>query len=150
MAGDEFLDLKLNTWSRNTFQPWGEALNALAFYLFARKIHDQIRDIFLMMLGMSRTSNNLSANLYTGAVSAKKISISVSHQAGDGIPGSYQMTIKSDDNSFYSQNSKEKQALTVPEKTLLELVNDFYKIHFFNYQKLTPLKSRSCIRTILL
>jgi hypothetical protein len=53
------------------------------------------------------------------------------HQPGAGIPGGYQITISGDGYSFYSQNSKVKQAFTVLNETLLELVNDFYKIHFF-------------------
>ena len=114
---------------------------------------------FLMMLGMSLTSNNLSAKPHLSRLPAqyplKKITISISHQPGAGIPGGYQMTINGDGNSFYSQNSKEKRALTVTKETLLELVNDFYKIHFFELpdtyaiKKQVVLKDNTTVATVV-
>jgi len=114
---------------------------------------------FVIMLGMSLTSNNLSANPHLSRLPAqyplKKITITLSHQPGTGIPGGYQITISGDGNSFYSQNSKEKQALTVPKETLLELVNDFYRIHFFELKdtyavkKQVVLKDNTTVATIV-
>ena len=100
----------------------------------------------LMMLGMSLTSSNLSAKSHLSPLPAqyplKKVTISLSHQSGAGMPGSYQITINGDGNSFFIQNSKEKQAFTVPKETLLELVNDFYKIHFFELPDTYAVKKR--------
>ncbi len=52
---------------------------------------------FLMMLGMSLTSNNLSAKPHLSRLPAqyplKKITISISYQPGAGIPGGYQMAV---------------------------------------------------------
>jgi len=114
---------------------------------------------FVMMLGMSLTSNNLSANPHLSRLPAqyplKKITISILHQPGAGIPGGYQITLNGDGNSFYSQSSKEKQALSIPKETLLELVNDFYKIHFFELpdtyavKKQVVLKDNTTVATVV-
>jgi hypothetical protein len=112
-----------------------------------------------MMLGISLTSNNLSAKPHLSRLPAqyplKKITISISHQPGAAMPGGYQIIINGDGNSFYRQNSKEKQALTVPKETLLELVNDFYKIHFFELpdtyavKKQVVLKDNTTVATVV-
>ena len=106
---------------------------------------------FLMMLGISLTCNNLSANPHLSRLPAqyplKKITISILHHPGAGIPDGYQITLSGDGNSFYSQNSKEKQALTFPNETLLELVNDFYKIHFFELPDTNSTASASIIKS---
>lgn len=103
-----------------------------------------------MILGMGLISNNLSANPHLSRLPAqyplKKITISILHQPGAGIPGGYQITISGDGNSFYNQNSKEKKALFVPNETLLELVNDFYKIHFFELPDTYAVKKRVVIK----
>lgn len=114
---------------------------------------------FVMMLGMSLISNNLSANPHLSRLPAqyplKKITISILHQPGAGVPGGYHITLSGDGNSFYSQNSKEKQALNVPNETLLELVNDFYKIHFFELpdtygvKKQVVLKNNNTVATVV-
>jgi hypothetical protein len=111
------------------------------------------------MLWMSLISNNLSANPHSSRLPAqyplKKITISILYQPGLGIQGGYKITLNGDGNSFYSQNSKEKQALTVPKETLLELVNDFYKIHFFELsdtyavKKQVVLKNNTTVATVV-
>jgi hypothetical protein len=113
----------------------------------------------LTMLGMSLISNNLSANPHLSRLPAqyplKKITISILHQPGAGIPGGYQIIISGDGNSFYKQNSKENTALIVPNETLLELVNDFYKIHFFELpdtyvvKKQVVLKDNTTVATVV-
>lgn len=113
----------------------------------------------LMMLGLGLTSNYLSANPHLSRLPAQyplsKITISILHQPGAGNPGGYQITIRGDGNSFYNHNSKEKKALNVPNETLLELVNDFYKIHFFELpdtyavKKRVVLKDNSTVATVV-
>jgi len=107
---------------------------------------------FLMMLGMSLTSSSLSANPHLSRLPAqyplKKITISILHQPGAGTPGGYQITLSGDGNSFYSQNSKEKQTLAVPNEILLELVNDFYKIHFFELPDTYAVKKQVVLKDI--
>lgn len=61
----------------------------------------------------------------------KNILISVSSQSSSDLSKNYQVSINGNGNSFYIKNNQEKQALTVANETLLELVNDFYTIHFF-------------------
>jgi hypothetical protein len=114
---------------------------------------------FLIMLGMSLISNNLSANPHLSHLPAqyplKKITISILHQTGSSISGGYQITISGNGSSFYSQNSKDKLAVTVSKETLLELVNDFYKIHFFELpdtyaiKKQVVLKDNTIVATVV-
>jgi hypothetical protein len=87
---------------------------------------------FLFILGMSLMSNTVSANPDLPLTyPLKEVIISILHQTGHGIPGGYQVTLSGDDKSFYSRNNEAQQQLTVDNKALLELVNDFYQIHFF-------------------
>ncbi|MDD2737733.1 MAG: hypothetical protein PHR94_02250 [Methylomonas lenta] len=60
-----------------------------------------------------------------------EVAISILHQTGHGISGGYQVTLNGDGRSFYSRKSEAQQQLTVDNKALLELINNFYQIHFF-------------------
>lgn len=111
---------------------------------------------FLIMLGMILISNDLLANPpLPSQYPLNKIKISILHKTPPGIPGGYQITINGSGNSFYSQNSHEKQAFTVPKETLLELVNDFYTIHFFELEdtytvkKQVRLKDKTTVATVV-
>lgn len=111
---------------------------------------------FLILLGMILISNDLSANPpLPSQYPLNKIKISILHKTAPGIPGGYQITINGTGNSFYSQNSHDKQAFTVPKETLLELVNDFYTIHFFELadtyavKKQVILKNSTTLATVV-
>lgn len=83
-------------------------------------------------LGVSLMTNNLSANSAVPLqYTLKEISISLLHQTGHGIPGGYEIIINGGANSFYSRNKETQNPISIDNKTLLELVNDFYSSHFF-------------------
>jgi len=109
----------------------------------------------LITLGMSLMANNLSANPDLPLqFPLKEILISIVHQTGHGIPGGYEITISGVGNSFYSRSGAPKLAQSVDKKTILELVNDFYQIHFFeladtySVKKLVVLKDDTTLATI--
>ncbi|MEQ1619984.1 MAG: hypothetical protein ABL919_01165 [Methylococcales bacterium] len=111
---------------------------------------------FLCMLGMIIISNDLLANPpLPSQYPLNKIKISILHKTPPGIPGGYQITINGSGNSFYIQDSQEKQALNVSKETLLELVNDFYTIHFFELpdtyavKKQVILKNNATLATVV-
>ncbi|MDP3335131.1 MAG: hypothetical protein Q8S55_24565 [Methylococcaceae bacterium] len=111
---------------------------------------------FFILLGMSLNSNVLLANPPLPAqYPLNKIKISILHKPAPGIPDGYQITINGIGNSFYSQNNHEKHAFTVPRETLLELVNDFYTIHFFELadtyavKKQVRLKDNTTVATVV-
>lgn len=77
-------------------------------------------------------SNTLSANPELPLTYLlKEVTISILHQTSHGIQGGYQTTLSGDGNSFFSRNGETQQPLTIVNKDLLELVNGFYQIHFF-------------------
>jgi hypothetical protein len=99
------------------------------------------------MLGTILISNDLSANPPLPAqYPLNKIKISILHTTAPGIPGNYQITINGSGDSFYSQNSHEKQTFTVPKETLLELVNDFYTSHFFELKDTYAVKKQVVLK----
>ena len=93
---------------------------------------------------------------FTGAVSAEKNNNL--HFALNQVP-IIQVVTKSllavTATVFIVKTAKEKQALTVPNETLLELVNDFYKIHFFelpdtyDVKKQVVLKNNNTVATVV-
>lgn len=86
----------------------------------------------LITLGMSMVPNSLLANPdLPSTYPLKNVIISILHQTSHSIPGGYQVTLSGDGNSFYSRNGEHQQPLAVDKNILLELVNDFYQIHFF-------------------
>jgi hypothetical protein len=109
----------------------------------------------LITLGMTLMTNKLSANSELPLqYPLTAITISILHQTGHGIPGGYQITISGDGSSFYSRNGETQQPLSVDKKTLLELVNGFYQIHFFELadtyavKKQVVLKDGTTVATI--
>ena len=109
----------------------------------------------LITLGMSLMANNLSANPDLPLqFPLKEILISIVHQTGHGIPGGYEIIISGDGSSFYSRTGAPQLAQSVDKKTILELVNDFYQIHFFeladtySVKKLVVLKDDTTLATV--
>ncbi|MEQ1600450.1 MAG: hypothetical protein ABL885_01645 [Methylophilaceae bacterium] len=59
------------------------------------------------------------------------VSISLLQQTAHGIAGGYQITLRGDGNNIYSCNGKTQQVPTIDKKALLDLINEFYELHFF-------------------
>ena len=84
----------------------------------------------------------------------EKVSIIISSQSGEDNSKNYQISINGNGNSFFSQN-KEKQPLNITNDTLLELLNDFYAIHFFEIadtftvKKQVILKNNKTVTTLI-
>ena len=100
-------------------------------------------------------TNNLSANSdLPTQYPLKEVLISILHQTSRGIPGGYQITISGDGSSSYSLNGEAQQALSVDKKILMELVNSFYQIHFFelvdtySVKKQVVLKDGATVATV--
>ena len=62
-----------------------------------------------------------------------QVSISIDHQTGRGIPGGYRIAIEGSGNGSYRSDSTEtlQTDLAISSNTLLSLLNEFYRIHFF-------------------
>lgn len=62
-----------------------------------------------------------------------QVNISLSHQTGHRLPGSYQINISGtlDAMKVVDQNLKEEVKLS--ESVFIELLNEFYQIHFFEF-----------------
>lgn len=59
-----------------------------------------------------------------------QVAITVLHQTSRGIPGGYEIAIQGGGNGFYLQNAL-KTEQQISSRTLIDLLNDFYRIHFF-------------------
>jgi hypothetical protein len=84
----------------------------------------------------------------------KKVLITVSSQSGNKNTESHQISLNGNANSYVSKNN-EKQPLNVTNDTLIELLNDFYAVHFFeisdtfNVTKKVVLKDNQTVTTIV-
>ena len=85
----------------------------------------------------------------------KKVLITLSSQPGKDNPENYQVAISGNGDSFFSQNNKPKQPLSITSDTVLELLNDFYAIHFFEIadtftvKKQVMLKDNKIVTTVV-
>ena len=70
----------------------------------------------------------------------KDVRISILHQTGHRIPGSYQINISGEGRASYTIDKKQTTNIILPNKTLIELLNDFYRIHFFELQDTYTIK----------
>jgi hypothetical protein len=64
-----------------------------------------------------------------------EVTISVLHQTGHGIPGGYELTIAGDGSGSHRQIKDDKPIETntqLSSEQLMELINRFYQIHFFD------------------
>ncbi|MDP3840351.1 MAG: hypothetical protein Q8Q54_15650 [Methylococcales bacterium] len=112
---------------------------------------------FFIVLITNLISNNLLASTHfplPAQYPLEKISITISNQSGKDNSENYQISINGNGNSFFSQN-KEKQPLNITNDTLLELLNDFYAIHFFEIadtftvKKQVTLKNNKTVTTLI-
>ena len=109
----------------------------------------------LTMLLSLITHNTLASTHIPAQYPLKKITITVIHPVKRNTPESYTISIKANGNSFLARANQEKQALTVSNDALLDLVNDFYTIHFFeladNYavKKQVLLKEGNMVTTVI-
>ncbi|MCX7103047.1 MAG: hypothetical protein NTX38_16590 [Methylobacter sp.] len=79
--------------------------------------------------------NTILASPYIPSLPAQyplnKTLITISSQSGKDNSENYKISINGNGASFFNKNNKEKQSLSVTNDRLLELLNDFYAIHFF-------------------
>jgi len=60
-----------------------------------------------------------------------QVAISILHHTSHGIPGGFEIAIQGGGNGFYLQNAV-KTELQISSNTLIDLLNDFYRIRFFD------------------
>jgi hypothetical protein len=86
-----------------------------------------------------------------------EVTISVLHQTGHGIPGGYELTIRGDGSGSLHQIKNDKPIETntlLSTEQLMELINRFYQIHFFELtdsyteKYMVILKDKSTVATI--
>jgi hypothetical protein len=86
-----------------------------------------------------------------------EVTISVLHQTGHGMPGGYELTIKGSGSVSHLQTKDDKPIetnLQLSTEQLMELINRFYQIHFFeladtySVTKEVVLKDKSTVATI--
>jgi len=104
--------------------------------------------IFSILLGVF-VSNNVLAKPYSSILPAqfpvKKILITVSSQPTSGNADIYHVSLKGDGNSFLVKNN-EKQPLKISTDTLIELLNDFYSVHFFEIPDTFHIKKKAVLK----
>lgn len=111
--------------------------------------------VFTLLI-TSLMSNTLLAGSHLPAqYLLKKVLITLSSQPGKDNPENYQVAISGNGDSFFSQNNKPKQPLSITSDTVLELLNDFYAIHFFEIadtftvKKQVMLKDNKIVTTVV-
>lgn len=78
-----------------------------------------------------------------------QVAISILHQTSRGIPGGYEIAIHGNGNGFYLQNADAnpvKIELQISSDTLINLLNNFYLIHFFELADTYQVKKQVVIR----
>lgn len=102
--------------------------------------------VFTMLI-TSLMSNTLLAGSHLPAqYPLKKVLITLSSQSGKNNPENYQISISGNGDSFFSQNNKPKQPLSMTSDTVLELLNDFYAIHFFEIKDTFAIKEQVILK----
>lgn len=113
--------------------------------------------LFTIFLGII-FSNNVLAKPYSPVLPTqfplKKIQITVSSQSNNKNAEFYNISLNGDGNSFFIKNN-EKQPIKVANDTLIDLLNDFYAVHFFetsdtfHIKKKVVLKDSETLTTIV-
>lgn len=113
--------------------------------------------LFSVLIGVF-FSNTVMAKPYSSVLPTqfpiKKVLITVSSQTGNKNTESYRISLNGNGNSYFSKNN-EKQAIKVSNDTLIELLNDFYAVHFFeisdtfNVKKRVVIKDNQTVTTIV-
>jgi len=70
------------------------------------------------------------------------VRITILHQTGHRLPGGYKISISGDGKGTYVSDKEGEKKLDVKNETLLELLNDFYRIHFFELQDTWTVKKQ--------
>jgi hypothetical protein len=111
--------------------------------------------VFTLLI-TSLVSNTLLAGSHLPAqYPLKKVLITLSSQSGKDNPENYQVAISGNGDSFFSQNNEPKQPLSITSDKVLELLNDFYAIHFFEIadtftvKKQVMLKDNKIVTTVV-
>lgn len=60
--------------------------------------------------------------------------ITVIHPIQQNTPESYTISINGSGNSFYTHQNQERKTLTLNNDAFLEILNEFYTIHFFDLE----------------
>lgn len=76
----------------------------------------------------------------------KKVLITVSSQSHKDNSANYQVSISGNGNSFFSKNNQANQPLNMTSDTLLELLNEFYEIHFFEIKDTFTVKEQVILK----
>ena len=103
-------------------------------------------------------SNAVTAKPYSSVLPTqfpiKKVILTVSSQPNNKNTMGDHISLNGNGNSFFSKNN-EKQPLNVTNDTLIELLNDFYTVHFFeisdtfHVKKKVVLKDNETVTTIV-
>ena len=108
---------------------------------------------YLLVLGLTLIAGNAMAD--SGQTKPplqyelSQVTISIRHQTSRGIPGGYEIMVSGDGAGSYVQNKAGKSATTnlrVSKEQLLELINAFYKIHFFELADTYSVRRRVILR----
>lgn len=70
------------------------------------------------------------------------VAITILHQTSHRIPGSYKISIGGDGQGSYTSGKAGEKKFTLKGETLLELLNDFYRIHFFELKDTWTVKNQ--------
>jgi len=74
-----------------------------------------------------------------------RVEISIRYQPGRGLQGGYEITIQGDGRGYYRANAITTE-LQISDGTIVELLNDFYRIHFFDLADNYQIKKRVVLR----
>lgn len=111
--------------------------------------------VFTLLITSLMSNSLLAASHLPAQYPLKKVLITLSSQPGKDNPENYQVAISGNGDSFFSQNNKPKQPLSITSDTVLELLNDFYAIHFFEIadtytvKKQVMLKDNKIVTTVV-
>lgn len=113
--------------------------------------------LFSILIGVF-FGNTVMAKPYSSVLPTqfpiKKVLITVSSQSANKKTESHHISLNGNGNSYFSKND-EKQAIKVSNDTLIELLNDFYAVHFFEISdtfditKKVVLKDNQTVTTIV-
>lgn len=112
--------------------------------------------LFSILIGVF-FSSTVAAKPYSSILPTqfplKKIQITVSSQSNKENAERYLISLNGNGNSYFIKNNQ--QPLNVTNDTLIELLNDFYAVHFFeisdtfNVKKKVVLKDSQTVTTIV-
>ncbi len=111
--------------------------------------------VFTLLITSLMSNSLLAASHLPAQYPLKKVLITLSSQPGKDNSENYQVAISGNGDSFFSQNNKPKQPLSITSDTVLELLNDFYAIHFFEIadtytvKKQVMLKDNKIVTTVV-